>query len=141
MDESYQQLYESESRVAALSQYFSILAIIISCLGLLGLAAYTAERRTKEIGTRKILGAGSWEMVRLLSGDFTNMVLLAIMIALPVSFWMTRNWLDSFAYHIDLSWVYFAGAALLTLLLAWVTVGVQTLQTARLNPASCLRDE
>ena len=141
MDESYQQLYESESRVAALSQYFSILAIIISCLGLLGLAAYTAERRTKEIGIRKILGAGSWEMVRLLSGDFTKMVLLAIMIALPVSFWMTRNWLDSFAYHIDLSWVYFAGAALLTLLLAWVTVGVQTLQTARLNPASCLRDE
>jgi len=141
MDEEYQKLYEAESRVAALSQYFSILAIIISCLGLLGLAAFTAERRTKEIGIRKTLGADSWEMVKLLSGDFTQMVLLAIVIALPVSAWLTQNWLESFAYHIDLSWFYFVGAASLTLLLAWGTVGLQTLKTARLNPAACLRDE
>ena len=141
MDEEYEQLYESEARVATLSKYFSILAIIISCLGLLGLAAFTAERRIKEIGIRKILGSSSWGIVRLLSSDFTQMVLIAIVIALPVSYFTVQQWLESFAYKIDLEWWYFTGAAALTLLIAWATVGLQTLKAANINPAECLRDE
>ncbi|MEL6594037.1 MAG: FtsX-like permease family protein, partial [Bacteroidota bacterium] len=141
MDEDYQKLYESEQRVAVLSKYFSLLAIIISCLGLLGLAAYMTERRTKEIGIRKVLGAGNWEMMRLLSADFTKMVLIAIIIATPFSIWLLRSWLDNFAYRIELSWMYFVGAALITLLVAWFTVGLQAFKTVNLKPANCLRDE
>ena len=141
VDEDYQALYESETRVAALSRYFAGLAILISCLGLFGLAAFTAERRTKEIGIRKILGASVWNIVRLLSTDFTKMVVIAILIAMPVSYLIASNWLDSFAYKIDLQWWYFVGASVLTLFIAWLTVSVQTLKTAHINPVECLRDE
>ena len=141
MDEEYQKLYEAETKVAILSKYFSGLAILISCLGLFGLAAFTAERRTKEIGIRKILGASVWNIVRLLSTDFTKMVVIAILIALPISYLIASNWLESFAYRIDLQWWYFAGAAVLTLFIAWATVSFQTLKTANINPAECLRDE
>ena len=141
LDEDYQKLYEAESRVAALSKYFSLLAVLISCLGLLGLAAFTAERRTKEIGVRKILGASAWGIVKLLSTDFIKMVLIAIIIAVPISYLIAQNWLSSFAYSIDLQWWYFTLAAGLTLLIAWVTVSFQTLKAANINPAECLRNE
>ena len=141
MDEEYQDLYQAETKVASLSKYFAGLAILISCLGLFGLAAFTAERRTKEIGIRKILGASVWNIVRLLSTDFTSMVVIAILIALPVSYLIASNWLDNFAYRIDLQWWYFTGAAVLTLLIAWATVSFQTLKAANINPAECLRDE
>lgn len=141
MDQDYQKLYEAESRVAILSKYFSALAIIISCLGLLGLAAFTSERRTKEIGIRKILGASRINIVRLLTADFTKMVLMAILFAIPLSYYISSRWLESFAYKIELSWWLFAGAAILTLLIAWITVGFQTLKAASINPAECLRDE
>ena len=141
LDEEYQQLYEAESKVAMLSKYFSGLAILISCLGLFGLAAFTAERRTREIGIRKILGSSVWGIVRLLSADFTKMVVIAILIALPVSYLLASNWLESFAYRIDLQWWYFVGAAVLTLVIAWLTVSIQTLKAANINPAECLKDE
>ena len=141
LDEDYQKLYEAESRVATLSKYFSILAILISCLGLLGLAAFTAERRNKEIGIRKILGASAWGIVRLLTSDFTQMVLIAILFAVPVSYLILRNWLESFAYSIELQWWYFTVAAAATLLIAWATVSFQTFKAANINPAECLRDE
>lgn len=80
-------------------------------------------------------------MIRLLSSDFTKMVLIAIIIAVPFSVWILRGWLDNFAYRIELSWIYFAGAALITLLVAWTTVGLQTLKAVKLNPVNCLRDE
>ena len=95
LDEDYQRQYVSEQRVSMLSRYFAGLAIVISCLGLFGLAAFTAQRRLKEIGIRKILGSSDFGIVRLLSGDFTRTVLTAIVIALPVSYFMTRKWLDS----------------------------------------------
>ena len=141
LDESYQKLYASENRVATLSRYFAGFTILISCLGLFGLAAYSAERRTKEIGIRKILGAGEFGIIRLLSIDFTKMVFVAVMIALPISFYLTRNWLDNFAYKIDLQWWYFIAAGSLALVVAWFTVGLQTVKAARINPVESLKDE
>ena len=141
LDENYQAQYAAEKRVAILSRYFAGLAILISCLGLFGLAAFTAERRVKEIGIRKIMGSSVFGIVRLLSTDFTKMVLVAITIALPVSYFITKNWLNSFAYRIDLAWWYFISAGLLALLIAWLTVGLQTFKAARINPTQCLKEE
>ena len=141
MDDDYQALYDSENRVAVLSKYFTVIAIIISCLGLFGLATFTAERRLKEIGIRKILGSTELGIVYLLSSDFTKMVLIAIMIALPVSYLLAKNWLEGFAYRIDLAWWFFVGAGLIALLIAWFTVGLQTIKAARINPVECLKDE
>ena len=141
MDNDYQALYEAESRVALLSKYFTVIAIIISCLGLFGLAAFTAEQRTKEIGIRKILGSSEWRIVRLLSSDFMKMILVAIIIALPVSYLLAKNWLNDFAYRIDLEWWYFFSAGLVALLIAWFTVGLQTVKAARTNPVNNLRTE
>ncbi|MGB3588668.1 MAG: FtsX-like permease family protein, partial [Tunicatimonas sp.] len=141
LDQKYQSLYAAEQRISTLSKYFAGIAILISCLGLFGLAAFTAERRLKEIGIRKALGASATSIVRLLSSDFTKMVLVAIGIALPISYFAAQQWLQNFAFHIDLQWWYFAGAGLLALLIAWFTVGLQTVKAARVNPVDCLRDE
>jgi ABC-type antimicrobial peptide transport system permease subunit len=141
LDQKYQALYASESRVAVLSNYFAVLAILISCLGLLGLAAFTAQRRRKEIGIRKVLGASEAGIAFSLSGEFTRLVLLAVVLALPVSYLLARKWLDSFAYRIELSWWYFAGAGGLALLVAWLTVGTQALNAARTNPVTVLNNE
>lgn len=141
LDQEYQALYAAEQRASMLSRYFAGIAIFISCLGLFGLAAFTAERKLKEIGVRKALGASSVSIVRLLSGEFTKMVLVAIMIALPISYFAAQQWLQNFAFHIDLQWWYFAGAALSALLIALITVGSQTWKAARVNPVECLRDE
>lgn len=141
LDENYQALYESEKRVADLSKYFAGLAIIISCLGLFGLAAFTAERRLKEIGIRKILGSGEFGIIYLLSADFTKMVFAAIIIALPVSYFLINNWLENFAYKIPLQIGYFVGAGLLALIISWLTVGFHALRAAKVNPADCLKDE
>lgn len=141
LDEEYQAHYISEQRVGALAQYFSIIAILISCLGLFGLATFTAERRLKEIGIRKVLGAGIFSIIKLLSGDFTKMVLAAILVALPLSYFIANQWLESFAYRIELDWWYFAGAGSLALLNAWITVALQTVKAASINPIKCLKDE
>lgn len=141
LDEDYQALYESEQRIASLALYSACLAILISCLGLFGLATFTAERRRKEIGIRKVLGASEWSIVRLLSGGFSKMVLLAILIAVPISYLMAQRWLESFAYKIGLEWWFFALAAVLALLIAWLTVSVQTFRAAQANPIEGLRRE
>ena len=141
VDADYQALYAAEQRVSTLSKYFAGLAILISCLGLFGLAAFTAERRLKEIGIRKILGASNFGIIRLLSSDFTKMVLVAIALALPISYLVARWWLEDFAFSIALRWWYFVGAGGMALLVAWFTVGLQTVKAARVNPADCLRDE
>ncbi len=141
IDQDYQALYTSEERVGVLSRYFSGLAILISCLGLFGLAAFTTERRMKEIGIRKVLGAGSFKIVYLLSNDFTKMVLISIIIALPISYFAVQNWLEGFAFRIDLQWWFFAGAGLLAMLIAWLTVSLHTIKAAAVNPVECLKDE
>ena len=140
-DEDYDKLYAAETRVSTLSRYFAALAILISCLGLFGLAAFTAERRTKEIGIRKALGSSITNIIMLLSKDFTFIVIVSMTIGLPISYLMLRQWLDRFAYHIDLGIWYFAGAGLIALLIAWLTVGSQALKAANVNISQCLRDE
>ena len=140
-DQEYAKLYAAEQRVASLSFYFATMAILISCLGLFGLATFTAERRTKEIGIRKVMGSSSTNIVLLLSGDFTKMVLLSIVVALPVSYWLLNMWLQRFAFHIDLGYWYFVLAGLIALITAWLTVASQAIKAANLNPVSCLRDQ
>lgn len=127
--------------MATLSNYLAVIAIIISCLGLFGLSAFTAQRRLKEISIRKVLGANSFSIIRLLSTDFTKMVLIAVTIALPISYFIAKSWLEEFAYRIDLEWWLFVGAGLLALLIAWLTVGLQTIRAAQVNPVECLIDE
>lgn len=140
LSDDYAKQYAAEQRIATLSRAFAVVAILISCLGLFGLAAFTAERRLKEIGIRKILGSSNANIVRLLSGDFTKMVLIAICIALPVSYFVASDWLQGFAYSVTLQWWFFALAGSAALLIAWLTVGFQTIKAAAINPAQCLRD-
>ncbi|WP_224998682.1 ABC transporter permease [Cesiribacter sp. SM1] len=141
LNQDYQALYAAENRVAILSKYFSGITIIVSCLGLFGLAAFTAERRRKEIGIRKVLGASQFSIVYLLSSDFTRLVGLAICIALPLSYLLVKNWLNGFEYRIELAWWYFIGAGLAALAIAWLTVGAQAVKAATSNPVRSLKDE
>ncbi len=141
LDQDYQAQYVSEKRVGILARYFAGLAIIISCLGLFGLAAFTAERRLKEIGIRKILGSSQFGIVYLLSSEFTRIVFSSIVIALPLSYFIAKYWLDSFAFRIELEWWYFISAGLMALIIALLTVGMQAVKAARINPVNNLRTE
>ena len=141
VDDDYQALYVSEQRVSLISRYFAGLTILISSLGLFGLAAFTVEKRTKEIGIRKILGSSNARIAFLLSGDFTKLVLLAILIALPLSFFIARNWLNGFAYSIGLEWWFFLGAALIAMVIPFVAVGIQTIKASRVSPVESLKEE
>jgi putative ABC transport system permease protein len=141
LNNEYQALYKSEIQTGKLSAYFAGLAIIISCLGLVGLTAFTTQKRLKEIGIRKVLGSSEFGIIYLLSKDFSKLVLASIIIALPLSYLLIKNWLDSFAYRISLNPWYFLGAGIITLLIAWFTVATQALKAARVNPSQCLRDE
>ncbi|HNP19068.1 MAG TPA: permease prefix domain 2-containing transporter [Fulvivirga sp.] len=141
LDQNFQAQYIAEARVSVLSRYFASIAIIISCLGLFGLAAFTAERRQKEIGVRKILGAGHLKIIALLSNDFTKMVLSAILIALPIGYYISSNWLGTFVYHIQLRWWFFALSGLLALIIAWLTISFQTIRAANINPVKCLKED
>ncbi len=141
LDGEYQKQYAAENVVAILSRYFAGITILISCLGLFGLVSFTAERRYREIGIRKALGATSASIVRLLSVDFNRMILVAVFIAIPLSYYLVDMWLAGFAYTIDLSWHYFVLAGLASLLIAWVTVAVQTMKAASVNPVKSLRSD
>ena len=141
LDQDYQVQYAAETRVASLSQGFAGLAILISSLGLFGLSAFTAERRIKEIGIRKVLGSSEMGIVYLLSSEFTKIVLVAILIALPISYFMVDIWLDGFAFKIELGWWYFVISGAVAMLIAWLTVGMQALKTARISAVNSLRSE
>jgi ABC-type antimicrobial peptide transport system permease subunit len=140
-DQEYAKMYAAEQRVATLSGYFASVAILISCLGLFGLATFTAERRLKEIGIRKALGSSSTSIVLLLSGDFTRMVLLSVFLGLPLSYWLLSWWLERFAFHIELAAWYFILSGCIALLIAWLTVAWQAIKAANVNPVKCLRTE
>jgi putative ABC transport system permease protein len=141
LDYEYQTLYASEMRVAVLSRYFAGIAIIVSCLGLFGLVAFSVEKRFKEISIRKVLGSSDFQIVYLLSSDFTKIVLASMLISLPVSYFVTKHWLDSFAYRIDLQVWYFIGAAFITLFIVCITVGTQAIKASLANPVDGLRYE
>lgn len=140
-DLEYMKLYKSEQVVSKLSNYFAFLAIFISCLGLLGLAMFTAEQRTKEIGVRKVLGASIPNIIALLSSYFIKLVLVAILIASPIAWYAMNRWLQGFAYKIDIVWWIFALAGLLTIGVALLTVGYQSIKAAVANPVKALRSE
>ncbi|TLV01024.1 ABC transporter permease [Dyadobacter luticola] len=140
-DQEYARQYQSEQVVSKLSNYFAFLAIFISCLGLFGLATFTAEQRTKEIGVRKVLGASVAGIVALLSKDFLKLVAIAIIIASPLAWWLMNQWLQGFAYKIDIEWWMFALAGLLSVLIAIATVSFQSIKAALMNPVKSLRSE
>lgn len=141
VDEQYQLLYQNEEVINQLSHIFAALAIFISCLGLLGLAMFTAEQRMKEIGIRKVLGAGIGSLFRLLSAEFVTLIGIAIAIALPLSWYATHGWLQGFAYRTSLPWWVFALSAILIVAVALLTVGFQLIKAALINPVKSLRGE
>ena len=140
-DDEYQKLYKSETVVGILANYFAVLAIFISCLGLFGLATFMAEQRTKEIGVRKVLGASVTSVVRLLAGDFLKPILIAIVIASPLAWYAMHQWLQGFAYRIDIDWWIFALAGSLAVGIAMLTVSFQSVKAALMNPVKSLRAE
>lgn len=141
MDQQYAALYRSEQQIGDLAWYFSIFAIIISCLGLFGLSAFTAEQRAKEIGVRKVLGASVQNLVVLLTKDFTKLVIIAICIAIPMSWWLMNKWLSDFAYQSGMSWWIFALSGVLAIVIAWLTVSWQSIKAALVNPVQSLKSE
>jgi putative ABC transport system permease protein len=141
LDEQYQELYSSENKVAILSKYFAGLAILISCLGLFGLAAFTAQRRQKEIGIRKVVGASLSNVIFLLSKDFLKLVLLAVVIAFPIVWWTMNDWLNGFAYHTKITAGIFLIAGCSIVLITLLTISFQTIKAAIANPVKSLRTE
>jgi len=140
-DEEYTKLYNNEQVVSKLANYFAFLAIFISCLGLFGLATFTAEQRTKEIGVRKVLGASVSHIVSQLSFSFLKPVAIALLIAFPVAWYAMNRWLQGFAYKIDIAWWMFAIAGLLTIGIALLTVSYQSIKAALVNPVKSMRTE
>jgi putative ABC transport system permease protein len=141
MDENFKRMYQSEDKFRALLIIFTGLAIFIGCLGLFGLAAYTAERRTKEIGIRKILGADVNSIVMLLSGEFLKLILIALVIAAPLAWYFMNGWLKDFAYRIEIGWAVFVLAGVLAIVIAMLTVSYQGIKAALVNPVKNLRVE
>lgn len=141
IDKYVQSLYASEQHTANAATAFSVLAIFIACLGLFGLAAFTAEKRTKEIGVRKVLGSSVSGIVQLLSKDFLKLVIISIAIAVPVSWWAMNKWLEGFAYRTKIEWWVFVAAGIMALLIALITVSFQAVKAAVANPVDSLRRE
>lgn len=141
VDEQFDQYFKTESLIGKLAGVFAALAIIISCLGLFGLAAFTAERRTKEIGIRKVLGASVGNVTTLLSKDFLILVGISCIIAFPIAWWVMHNWLQDYDYRITINAWIFIAAALLAILIALLTVSFQAIRAALSNPVKSLRTE
>ncbi len=141
LDEDYDTLYKTETRTGQLFGTFAITAILLACLGLFALAAFTTTQRTKEIGIRKVLGASLTSLASLLSKDFLQLVAIASLIALPLSWWAMSRWLADFVYHVSLSWWMFAAVIVLAMLIALITVSVQAVRAGLANPVKSLRSE
>ena len=141
LDQDLDNLYVQEASVGKIIGAFTVLGVVIACLGLLGLAAYTAEQRTKEIGVRKVLGASATSLVGLLTKDFLSLVLVATFVATPIAYFAMSRWLSDFAYRISISPLLFVGVALLALSIAFLTVGFQAYRAAHLDPVKTLRYE
>jgi putative ABC transport system permease protein len=141
LDETFDNLYRSEERTGTLFNVFAGIAIFISCLGLFGLATFTAEVKRKEIGIRKVLGANVSGIVQLISKDFVKLVIISILIATPIAWWAMSKWLEGFAYRINISWWVFALAGVMALLIALITVSFQAVKAAMANPVKSLRSE
>jgi len=141
VDQDIANMYKAEQRLGSLFNVFAVLAIVISCLGLYGLSAYLAERRTRELGIRKVLGASGFQLVYLLSATFTRPILIATAIAVPVAWYGMGRWLEGFAYHVTIDWTVFLIAFLSALIIAWLTVSFESIKAATANPVNALRSE
>ncbi len=141
MDEDLAQMYKPDIKTSQLIRMFSVVAIFICCLGLLGMISFIAEQKTKEIGIRKVLGASSVAITTLLSKDFIRMILIALLIASPVAWWVANKWLEEFVYRIEISWWEFATAGLLVSVIAMLTISFQAIKAAMVNPVESLRNE
>jgi putative ABC transport system permease protein len=141
MDQDFDAAYKSEVRTGGLFLTFSVFTIVIACLGLFSLAAYAAEQRTKEIGVRKVLGASVSAITTLLSKDFIRLVVIAIVIASPLAWFAMHKWLEGFAYRQDIQWWVLASAAILSIIIALVTISFQSIKAALANPINSLRNE
>lgn len=140
-DQEFEKLYKSERLVSQLSGYFAFIAIFISCLGLFGLATFTAAQRVKEIGVRKVMGASVTGITVMLTKDFLKLVIVSLVIAFPMAWLVMNKWLQDFAYKIELDWWMFALAGVVTVLIAWLTVSYQSIRAALVNPVNSLRAE
>ena len=141
LDDDFQKNYEKEGRTLSLIRYFTAIAIVIAGLGLFGLTRFSAEQRVKEIGVRKVLGASVTQVVALLSKDFIKLVILSIIIASPIGYYLVNKWLQEFAYHIDISAWVFAAVGVAAILMALLTVSFQAITSAMANPVTSLRSE
>jgi len=141
LDQQFQKNYEADTRLSALVGYFTAIAICISCLGLFGLAAFSAEQRTKEIGIRKVLGASEGSIVALLSGDFLKLVGISVLLASPIAWLIMQRWLQDFAYRTTISWTVFAYTTTAAMLIALITISFQAIRAATSSPVKCLRSE
>lgn len=141
LDQDFQKNYEKEERTSQLISYFAFVGIFIACLGLFGLATFTAEQRTKEIGVRKVLGASVLSITKLLSGDFLKLVFIAILVASPLSWWVMDKWLSNFAFKTAITWQTFAIAGFLLILMSLITIGYQTIRASLMNPVKSMRSE
>ncbi|MDR0795850.1 MAG: FtsX-like permease family protein, partial [Tannerella sp.] len=141
LDDTFNRMYQSEIRTNRLFGTFSIIAILISCLGLFGLVVFSAELKTKEIGIRKVLGASVFEIVKLLTREFLILVGIAIIIAFPLAYYWLENMLQEFAYRISLSWWIFAVAGIITIVLTLLTVGWMAIKAATKNPVEAIKTE
>jgi putative ABC transport system permease protein len=141
VDEAFGDKFKAEERIGKLSSYFAALAILISCLGLFGMASFVAEQRTKEIGIRKVLGASVSNLLRLLSKEFVLLVSISCIIAVPIAWYYLGQWLSNYDYRVEVSWVVFIIAALLALVITLFTVGFQAIKAATANPVDSLRNE
>ncbi len=140
-DEEYRMLYRNDLIISKLSILFSALAILISCLGLLGLVMFSAEQRTKEIGIRKVLGASVGQIIVLFSKNFLELILIAFLIAAPLAWYLMKTWLQEFVYKIDISWWIFALAGILSVLIAFLTMSYQAIKAGMASPVKSLRTE
>jgi putative ABC transport system permease protein len=141
LDEDFAKTYAADNRLSSIVKYFTLIAILISCLGLFGLATFSAEQRTKEIGIRKVLGASIPDIIGLLSRDFIILVTIAIAVATPLAWYAMRKWLEDFTYRINIGWWMFVMAAMIALLIAFVTISFQAIRAANANPVKNLRTE
>jgi ABC-type antimicrobial peptide transport system permease subunit len=141
VDEEYAQKFKDEERISKIASFFAVLAIMISCLGIFGLASFVAQQRVKELGIRKVLGATAFNIWGLLSRDFVVLVLVAYLIAVPVSYYFLSHWLENYSYRTNIAWWVFALAGGSTLLITLLTVSYQSIKAALVNPVDSLRNE
>ena len=141
MDDSFNEFYKAEKQVGIIALSFSILAILVACLGLFGLATFLAEQKTKEIGVRKVLGASIPSILLMLSKEFLKWIVIANIIAWPAAYYLMHKWLQEFAYKVEIGWWIFALSGIIAIIIALLTVSLQAMKAATANPVESLRYE